>query len=49
MTQQPQPQQLSRTVDTAPRCWRCGRILLQYAARPWAALCSKCHEQNAKH
>jgi len=29
-------------VDTAPRCWRCGRRLADVLTRPWAITCPRC-------
>lgn len=33
-------------IDTAPRCWKCGRVLMAYAARPWSVRCKRCRSEN---
>jgi hypothetical protein len=33
-------------VDQAPRCWRCGRKLAEYLARPWLIVCQRCKAKN---
>jgi hypothetical protein len=33
-------------VDQAPTCWRCGRVLMGYAGRPWSVTCKRCRAKN---
>lgn len=33
-------------VDERPRCWRCKRLLAEFAARPWSIKCKRCQAQN---
>lgn len=33
-------------IDRPPTCWRCGRALAEYAARPWSIKCRRCHAPN---
>ncbi len=45
-TEQPTPP-ASATIDREPRCWKCGRRLAEYIARPWSMRCQKCKTPNA--
>jgi phage FluMu protein Com len=38
-----------RTVitDSAPRCWRCSRLLALFVSRPWKMRCPRCKATNA--
>lgn len=36
-----------QVIDYEPRCWRCGRLLIEYAARPWKSTCGRCKATNA--
>jgi phage FluMu protein Com len=29
-------------VDHKPKCWRCGKLLAEYVARPWRFTCPRC-------
>ena len=29
-------------IDFKPRCWRCNKLLAEYATRPWRARCVRC-------
>lgn len=33
-------------VDFHPRCWRCQKLLTEYATRPWRAKCVRCKAVN---
>lgn len=33
-------------VDRAPRCSYCGRLLMDFLARPWQATCPRCKTVN---
>lgn len=33
-------------VDQQIRCWRCGRLLIDFAARPWRIRCARCKADN---
>jgi phage FluMu protein Com len=33
-------------VDQKPKCWRCGRLLAEYVARPWRFNCPRCKAEN---
>lgn len=36
----------SQLVDFLPRCWRCSKLLTEYATRPWRARCIRCKAIN---
>lgn len=33
-------------IDQKPRCWKCDRVLMAYAARPWCIRCKRCKMVN---
>lgn len=33
-------------LDIDVRCWRCKKLLIEMAARPWKARCARCKETN---
>lgn len=33
-------------LDQDVRCWRCGKLLIEMAARPWRVRCARCKEAN---
>jgi len=39
--------QAAPAVDEKIKCWRCQRVLCDYAARPWAFTCPRCKARNA--
>lgn len=41
------PGEACPVTDESPRCWRCGRKLVEYASRPWKVMCGKCKAPNA--
>lgn len=33
-------------IDQQPRCWRCGRMVAWFVARPWRVSCGRCRAVN---
>lgn len=33
-------------TDYDPSCWRCGRVIAEYASRPWSIRCRRCKAEN---
>lgn len=33
-------------IDFSPRCWRCEKLLAEYATRPWRCKCVRCKATN---
>ena len=33
-------------VDSGVRCWRCDKLLIELAARPWRVICPRCKACN---
>lgn len=44
----PEPAPTIVVIDRQPTCWRCGRTLLDYAARPWRVTCRRCKAVNQR-
>ena len=38
----------SDRTDEAVRCWRCNKLLAEYATQPWQIKCSRCKGMNRK-
>lgn len=34
------------TTDADVRCWKCSRLLIELAGRPWRVKCSRCKATN---
>lgn len=35
-----------KLIDFKPRCWRCNKLIAEYATQPWRARCVRCKALN---